>query len=53
MMDVDTVAGTKRKADTDTDEPAPPRRIRVRKPILLMTVFIKVLTLRRLLISMW
>ncbi|KAJ3493484.1 hypothetical protein NLG97_g4702 [Lecanicillium saksenae] len=28
VMDVDTVSGTKRKADTDTDEPAPPRRIR-------------------------
>ncbi|OAA40758.1 DNA mismatch repair protein [Beauveria brongniartii RCEF 3172] len=28
MMDVDAVAGTKRKADTDDDEPAPPRRIR-------------------------
>ncbi|KAM3442233.1 hypothetical protein MY4824_001245 [Beauveria thailandica] len=27
-MDVDAVAGTKRKADTDNDEPAPPRRIR-------------------------
>ncbi|EGX92713.1 DNA mismatch repair protein Mlh1, putative [Cordyceps militaris CM01] len=28
MMDVDAVAGSKRKADMDNDEPAPPRRIR-------------------------
>ncbi len=32
MMDLDAVAGTKRKADVDNDEPAPPRRIRVSQP---------------------